>query len=115
MINNNQNNGLGNNEEFHNNMNMFSSENKTSSDKQTGFQEAFNLLINPHLEKIKQYKEHLKSKVALENSFIESPKHQCEEKQDLTNFASGAVEYGLPSEVIYNRSLEVKLFKIISI
>lgn len=61
------------------------------------------------MEKIKLYKEHLKSKFAVESSLIESSqKNQYDEKQYLTNFVSGAVEYGLPCEAIYNRSLEVK-------
>ena len=109
MLNDNQNIGLGVNEEFQNNRNVFITENLTLSDKQIGTQEAYNFTINPHLDKIKLYKEHLKSKLALENSVIESQKHQYDEKQYLANFASGAVEYGLPCEVIYNRSLEVKI------
>lgn len=110
MINDNQNVGLGNDEVFQENRNIFSTDNKVISDKQTSAQDAFNFVISPHLEKIKLYKEHLKSKIALENSLIESQKQQYDEKQYLANFASGAVEYGLPCEVVYNRSLEVNYF-----
>lgn len=107
MINDNQNIGLGNNEVFQENRNVFSTDNKSPTDKQTSTQDGLNVIISPHLEKIKLYKEHLKSKIVLENSLIESQKHQYDEKQYLSNFGSGAVEYGLPCEVVYNRSLEV--------
>jgi len=104
--------GLGNNEEFQNNRNVIGTENKTSNEKQLSIQDGFNVVINPPLEKIKLYKEHLKSKVAYEYSIIDTQKQQYNEKEYLSNFASGAVEYGLPCEVVYNRSLEVNLFYI---
>jgi len=55
------------------------------------------------------YKDNLKSKLALENTAIDSLKQSYDEKLHLSNFASGAVEYGLPCEVIFDRSLEVKI------
>lgn len=108
MINDNQNIGLGNNEDLQNNRNIFVNDNKTSNEKQI-IQDGFNSVISPHLEKIKLYKDHLKSKIALEFSVIGSNKQNYDEKQYLSNFSSGAVEYGLPCEVVYNRSLEVIL------
>ncbi len=69
--------------------------------------ENINVIINPFLEKIKVYKETLKSKINLENSILGSQDIYNENKH-LSNFSSGAVEYGLPCEVIYSRNLEVK-------
>lgn len=73
--------------------------------------EVFNFIINPYIEKIKLYKEHLKSKINLEKSILGfQNEFKFDEKNHLISFASGAVEYGLPCEVIYSRSLEVKIF-----
>ena len=48
--------------------------------------------------------------MSLENSIMDSQKQTYDEKKHLSNFSSGSVEYGLPGEVIYNRTLEVKDF-----
>lgn len=107
IINENQNVGNNLNINLQENLNnAYSNENKTSNESTTKA-DSFNNQINPHFEKIKMYKENLKSKIALENTAIDSLKQSYDEKQYLSNFPSGSVEYGLPCEVVYNRSLEV--------
>ncbi len=70
--------------------------------------ESYQIPSNPYFEKIKLYKGQLKSEIALKKSVIELDLDKnFNEKQYLLNFCSGAVEFGLPCEVVYNRSLEV--------
>jgi hypothetical protein len=73
----------------------------------------FNETINPHLDKIKKLKENIRTKISLENSVGNSLFKNFNEENYLSKFSSGAVEYGLPCEVIYKRGMEVNKFFLI--
>jgi hypothetical protein len=68
----------------------------------------YNETINPHLDKIKKLKENIRTKITLENSIGNSLFKNFNEENYLKKFSSGAVEYGLPCEVLYKRGMEVK-------
>ena len=73
----------------------------------TNKSEILNKTINPQLEKIKKLKENLRTKIGLENTLGRSLKDNFDEEKYLSKFTSGAVEFGLPCEVVYKRGMEV--------
>ena len=95
--------------EFNNNESKnINKDNPTNSD-------IFNRTINPHLDKIKKLKENLRTKIGLENSIGNTLRKNFDEEKYLSKFPSGAVEYGLPCEVVYKRGMEVINFFLVFI
>ena len=110
MLMENQNNFDENNNELNNldiNRNKENNNNEITSNENNKKSEVYNKAINPHLDRIKQLKENLKAKLGLENSLLNLSNKDFDGEKHLSKFSSGAVEYGLPCEVIHNRGLEV--------
>lgn len=112
--NNNQNIGidlqLGNGLNFENLNEINENKNNEGKDVNSNKLEYINLMSNPYLEKIKLYKENLKIRINIENSLLGDHNIKYDEKKHLSNFSSGAVEYGLPCEAVNLRSIEVFYF-----